>query len=731
MRAIALLVVSGTLALASRPADCLLARKLGKAQEARACFEQLAKSADALDRAEGLWGLERYVEAKAQFERALAARPQDPHPRVRYGLMFMERFNSDEALKLFNEAAALKKDDPETLAAVARLFSDSFDRRAIEVSEQAIAQDPKLVDAHELLAQLSVEDLDLEKGRKEADVAISLSPYTFEAMAVRAAADLIEDKPTEWLDRVYAVNPHYGKAPALVAHLLVLNRRYDDGIQYYRKAIEIEPTLWPARSELGVNLMRMGSPVEARRLLEECYDSDYRNKPTTNSLTLLDSYKKFVTIPVGPANLVLNRKEAEVLRPYVERETLRALAHYDKKYNMKLPGPVTVEMFPDHEDFAVRSLGMPGLGALGVTFGLSVAMDSPSGRPPGTFHWASTLWHELSHVYVLTATNNRGPRWFTEGISVHEETASGSPEWGDRLDPAVIRVIQKKQLLPVAQLDRGFIRPANPHQIIVSYFQAGRIVDYIAQKWGEAKVLEMIHAFATVQPTPVVIQKCLGVSAADFDKEFLAWLEVEHKSPLTRLDEWTEQMKGAAKATRAKEYTQVISICPNVIKIYPDYVEGGSAYELLASAYEATGDKPQAAATLSQYARHGGRSPELLKKLASLEEELGNKREAGEALARINCIAPVGDEELHIRLGALWADLGNWTGAAEEYRAVLASKPVDAAAAHYNLARAWRALGKTSDAQEQLLMALEAAPGYRPAQKLLLELNRQEGKKDN
>ncbi len=49
-------------------------------------------------------------------------------------------------------------------------------------------------------------------------------------------------------------------------------------------------------------------------------------------------------------------------------------------------------------------------------------MDSPSGRPPGSFHWDSTLWHELSHVFILPATNHRVPRWFTEGLAVHEET---------------------------------------------------------------------------------------------------------------------------------------------------------------------------------------------------------------------------------------------------------------------------------------------------------------------
>jgi len=62
---------------------------------------------------------------------------------------------------------------------------------------------------------------------------------------------------------------------------------------------------------------------------------------------------------------------------------------------------VRVEVYPDHEDFAVRTLGMPGLGALGVTFtsatyGSSSPWTSPSGRPPGSFHWASTLWHEMT-----------------------------------------------------------------------------------------------------------------------------------------------------------------------------------------------------------------------------------------------------------------------------------------------------------------------------------------------
>ena len=67
----------------------------------------------------------------------------------------------------------------------------------------------------------------------------------------------------------------------------------------------------------------------------------------------------------------------------------------------------------------------------------------------------------MSHVFILTATNHRVPRWFTEGLAVHEETQA-SPEWGDRITPDIVVAIRDKKLLPVADLDRGFVRPEYP-----------------------------------------------------------------------------------------------------------------------------------------------------------------------------------------------------------------------------------------------------------------------------
>ena len=73
-------------------------------------------------------------------------------------------------------------------------------------------------------------------------------------------------------------------------------------------------------------------------------------------------------------------------------------------------------MFPKHDDFAVRTVGLPGMiGALGACFGRVVTLDSPKARPPGDFNWAPTLWHELAHVITLQLSKQRVPRWLTEG----------------------------------------------------------------------------------------------------------------------------------------------------------------------------------------------------------------------------------------------------------------------------------------------------------------------------
>ena len=120
------------------------------------------------------------------------------------------------------------------------------------------------------------------------------------------------------------------------------------------------------------------------------------------------------------------------MREFVGPLAQQALDSTQKKYQFTPKGPILIEMFPQHDDFAVRTVGLPGmLGALGACFGRVVTLDSPKARPPGDFNWEPTLWHELAHVITLQLSKQRVPRWLTEGISIYEEKL-GSPDVGPR-----------------------------------------------------------------------------------------------------------------------------------------------------------------------------------------------------------------------------------------------------------------------------------------------------------
>jgi tetratricopeptide (TPR) repeat protein len=730
-----LLVVSGgrtwssvaapAAAAAASPGDCATLRAHGHRTEAQTCYRSLMQTADPYLRAEGNWGLELYQDANNEFRTAVARDDRNALYRVRWGRLFHERFNNPEAANLFNEALQRDARSAGAYIGLALVSADGFDRKAREYASKALQIDPKLVEAYEVLANLALEDSDPAEAVKQADLALQAAAggaVALDALAIHAAVELLADRPPDaWIEKMLQVNPSYGQGYAVIASHLVLNRRYEEGVAYYRRAIDLDPRLWSARSQLAINLMRLGQEDEPRRQLEMCFNNGYRDNPTANSLRLLDSYKNFTTFRDETAILKLDTKEAGILRPYFDAVLRRAIATYSQKYKMTLPGPVQVEVYPDHEDFAVRTDGMPGLGALGVTFGAVIAMDSPSGRKPGSFNWAATLWHEMNHVFVLTATRHRAPRWFAEGLAVHEE-GQGNPAWANRLTPGIVVALKEKRLLPVAELDRGFVHPEYPEQILVSYYQAGRICDFIQERWGADKLVDMIHAFAELKPTPEVLRQTLGLAPEEFDGQFQAWLDKNTVAVVANFDEWRTRLKNLVELFNKKQYDEALKEAEAVLRLYPEYVEEANAYEFLSEIEAGKGDKSGALAVLADYQKYGGSNPAALKKLASLREETGQTREASATLDAVNEIYPVNDEELHRHLGALFLKLENHTGAIREYAAVVALRPLDKAGALHDLARAYFAAHQLDQAEQNVLKALEAAPSYRPAQQLLLQI---------
>jgi tetratricopeptide (TPR) repeat protein len=93
---------------------------------APACHRALLTSADAGVRAEAAWALGDFKSANDWFRDALRAQPGSAVLRVRYGQLFADTHQNDEAYKLFQEALKLEPQNAWAQVAAAEVLISSF-----------------------------------------------------------------------------------------------------------------------------------------------------------------------------------------------------------------------------------------------------------------------------------------------------------------------------------------------------------------------------------------------------------------------------------------------------------------------------------------------------------------------------------------------------------------------------------------------------------------------------
>ena len=215
---------------------------------------------------------------------------------------------------------------------------------------------------------------------------------------------------------------------------------------------------------------------------------------TFNLLKMLDSLEKFEVIPAGELVFKFSKEEAEILKPYALSLAGEAYKTMSARYGFKPAGPILIEVFPQHDDFAVRTLGLPGLvGALGACFGRVITMDSPRARNQGIdFSWQATLWHEMAHVFTLQLSKYRVPRWLTEGVSTYEEHRR-QPAWGRELTLEFGRQLARGRTFGVKNLPDAFKRPES---LALAYFEASLVVEHLVELNGDAGLRTLLLAYA-------------------------------------------------------------------------------------------------------------------------------------------------------------------------------------------------------------------------------------------
>jgi len=686
-------------------------------------------------------------DALRAYDEAIAADAGNLEARLGAGALFLARYNGTEARASYEAILARDSTQPRALLGMARVERFSGSGGVTALLQRSLEANPHLEGARVFLAELLSEVDDYAGARRELDEILAANSRSLPALSTRAAVAWLEGDTAGYESArrtVLGENPRYAEFYLTVADLIGRHRLYADAAALSRRAVELDTLAWRGWGLLGINELRLGRMGDGRTHLERAFRGDPFDVWTKNTLDLLDTLDTYPTRTSPRFRVVADPAEIDVLAPYATSLAEEAWASMASRYGVTPAAPIRLEVFRRHADFSVRTMGLVGLGALGVSFGPVVAMDSPSARPRGEFNWGSTLWHELAHSFHMAVSRSRVPRWLTEGLAVYEERMA-RPGWGDDVGPAFLSAYRAGRLLPVSQLNDGFVRPAYPEQLGFSYYEASLVCEWIVERQGFGTLVTMLRAYGNGRETPQVFREVVGVEPEAVDRQFTAWMEQRFATQLAALASHGEGRAGAptreATLARARSATgdfraqlgagqllvsegktpEAVPFLERAKALFPEYAEEDGPYMLLALAARNRGDLRRAAAELTAMTAINERSYAAHRVLADMRLTLGDSVGAMRALDALMYVDPT-DPAVHLELAELADARKESATAVREWRILVALDPPDPVIAYYRLARAELAVGNRDAARRAVLRALEQAPTYEPALELLLEL---------
>ncbi|MDA1194940.1 MAG: tetratricopeptide repeat protein [Planctomycetota bacterium] len=398
---------------------------------------------------------------------------------------------------------------------------------ALQDLARALETNPNLVGALELKAAIHVGNGDYEQAEKHLAHALSVNASAQGARSVQAALHWIRGEKAKYealRDAVLAQDAAYGDFYVMCADLVgERQRRYDVAMDFARKAIEIEPGNRYAYVTLGEALMNRGRTDEALEQFQVGVEKSkkYRDVRRDNWIEVLAKWMPgFKVLETEHFRIRVPLAEWPVMQHYLPDLLEESYDTLTAKYGFVVESPTYADAFNRDDDFSVRSVGTPGLPALGVCFGNTITLLGPTAKPMGQFSWSRTAWHEFAHVVTLQQSKGQVPRWLTEGLSVFEEKQRRD-RWGRDMERELYARWRNGRLLKMADINQAFRGP----DIMFAYFQGGLIADHLLADRGFAVIPEMLRAFAEDRTTEQVFKDVLGLDLATYDKQFATYVE--------------------------------------------------------------------------------------------------------------------------------------------------------------------------------------------------------------
>jgi tetratricopeptide (TPR) repeat protein len=484
------------------------------------------------------WALGRLTDASRSFvladRAAKAGKGSEPEVLTALANLYFES-EREVAAKGQRSAGNLYRDalelNPSSEGALLGLFElHRYNRRRVSRSPESILGELLSVRPNSIGGLLAKASADLSDGQlphvREGLARLKeLAPGRRERATLEAALAWVEHRRDD-CQRILedlTRNARFDSRPEReVGQHLVELYRFSEALEFLERAVQRDPTDFEAWTWLGRALANVGREDDARGALAKAKaaaggrQDAWRNNM---DLVLRRMSEEQVRESFGALTFSWNPAAAEVLRAYLVPFYQEAREELAQRYGYT-PEPTTIEVFPRHQDFSVRSVGFEGFPALGVCFGPVVTAISPLSEMRGQFSWARTGFHEFSHVVHLGLSHNRCPRWITEGLATWEEVNRNS-SWTRNMRRELIDARAQDGLIPVRELNRAFRGP----RILFGYYQGGLLCQMLIEQHGFPPMIALLRAFDRGLDLDQAMQEVFDSTPEQLDESFGAWVD--------------------------------------------------------------------------------------------------------------------------------------------------------------------------------------------------------------
>jgi tetratricopeptide (TPR) repeat protein len=466
--------------------------------------------------------------ANDSYRAALKLQPQLTDAGVEWADLFSQKYAAELAAQTLEEVFKVNPNHPDAHAAYASVLLDtSYDLAAVKHHlDAALGVNPKNARALKARASIEIDQNQWDVANKTLDEVVKVNAQDVEALAMKATIAWLRDDLKSYdalKQQTFAIDPAYAELYRIVSRSAVREHRYVAAIDLEKQAIQLKPDFYEAMAGAGLGYLRLGMEKEGLEWLDKAYKGDAYNVRTVNTLNLFERTipKEYSFQTTKNFRIRYHDTDKAALARYLEPTMERAFADMVRRYGFTPKTPVTLELYADKTDYAVRTVGLPDIGALGVCFGQVITAMSPA---TGDINWGMVLWHELAHVFAIQLSNSRVPRWFTEGLSEYE-TLIARPDWRRENDADLYGAVANNTLPSIGSLNSEFMQP-DQNAVVVAYYQSAVTVEYLAQTYGFPKIVEALKLYGKGKETPEVLQAITGKTIAQLDSDFHRYLDI-------------------------------------------------------------------------------------------------------------------------------------------------------------------------------------------------------------